>query len=370
MRGGRLALVPLFLVSAASVGYEIALTRYFAVAEWSDYGYWVISIVMAGFALSGVVLALGRDRAVQCGPMLLAALPALLVVAAGVGFHFVAINPFNPLQLQNPVTWTDQIWNIAGYYAALLPFFFLAGLFVSLAFVLNADRIGTVYAWDLTGAGVGAALVLILMFLLHPFHLVPALLLPLAASALFTGGRWRRLSVLASGMALVAAEAVLLLGSQPHVNDFKAIYAPLHTPGARVLARVNSPRGSYALLDDFTERVDTDVSNDAGMLGLPGPPRSFGLYRDGDRIASLPKPGRMDVGYAGAALDALPYALVGHPSVLLVGASGGFRVAEAVALGARTVTALEPEPVLFGALRDGLGPSPAFAPGPGVRLSP
>ena len=52
-----------------------------------------------------------------------------------------------------------------------------------------------------------------------------------------------------------------------------------------------SPRGDYALLDDFTERVDTDISNNAGMLGVPGPPRTFGLYRDGNRIAALPKPG-------------------------------------------------------------------------------
>ena len=51
-------MLPLFLVSLAAVGYEIALTRYFAVAKWSEYGYWVISIVMVGFALSGVVLAL------------------------------------------------------------------------------------------------------------------------------------------------------------------------------------------------------------------------------------------------------------------------------------------------------------------------
>ena len=42
------ALVPLFLVSLAAVGYETALTRYFAVAKWSEYGYWVISIVMVG----------------------------------------------------------------------------------------------------------------------------------------------------------------------------------------------------------------------------------------------------------------------------------------------------------------------------------
>ena len=58
-RRGRLAAAVPGLGSA--VGFEIALTRYFAVAKWSEYGYWVISIVMAGFALSGVVLALFRD---------------------------------------------------------------------------------------------------------------------------------------------------------------------------------------------------------------------------------------------------------------------------------------------------------------------
>jgi hypothetical protein len=33
-----LRFLPLFLVSAAAVGLETALTRYFAVASWSDYG--------------------------------------------------------------------------------------------------------------------------------------------------------------------------------------------------------------------------------------------------------------------------------------------------------------------------------------------
>ena len=51
------ALLPLFLVSAAAVGMEIALTRFFAVASFSEYGYWVISIAMTGFAVSGVVNA-------------------------------------------------------------------------------------------------------------------------------------------------------------------------------------------------------------------------------------------------------------------------------------------------------------------------
>ncbi|HEY1411042.1 MAG TPA: hypothetical protein VGF36_02815, partial [Rhodopila sp.] len=81
-------LLPLFLVSLAAVGYETALTRYFAVAKWSEYGYWVISIVMVGFALSGVVLALWRDVFVRRYAGLMAALPAALVLTAGIGYRF------------------------------------------------------------------------------------------------------------------------------------------------------------------------------------------------------------------------------------------------------------------------------------------
>jgi hypothetical protein len=352
-------LIALFLISAAAVGYETALIRYFAVAKWSEYGYWVISIVMVGFALSGVILALWRGVFVRRAEPLLAALPTLLVISAAAGYHFTTSNPFNPLQLQNPATWQPQLWNIAGYYAALLPFFFLAGLFISLSFVRNAHRIGLVYGFDLTGAGTGAASVLAAMYLVHAFALVPLLLVPLAISAIFSGGPYRARAMLGAVLALGAAEALLLLDDQAAYNDFKAIYAPLNTPDAKIVARVTSPRGDYALLDDFTERVDTDVSNNAGMLGLDGPPRSYGLYRDGNRIAALPKQSsEFDTGYAPAALDALPYALIPHARTLLVGASGGFRIAEALRLGASQIRVLEPEPVLFGALRDGLGPVP------------
>ncbi len=361
-------LVPLFLVSLAALGTEIALTRYFAVAKWSEYGYWVISIVMVGFALSGVVLALWSNALARRGNRLLAVLPALLILTAALGYHATTINPFNPLQLQNQATWLPQLGYIALYYVSLLPFFFLAGLFVSLSFVLHPGRSGMVYAFDLTGAGAGAAVVLALMYVVHPFDLVAALLPALALAVLFVPGR-RWPMVLVTMATLVGAEALLLGDNQARFNDFKPIYAPLHTPDARVLAELRSPRGDSMLLDDFTERVDTDVSNDAGMLGLPGPPRSFGLYRDGDRVASLPRPGEIDVGYAAASLDALPYRLVQGGRVLLIGGGGGFRPAEALALGAAQVTVVEPGPVLLEALRDGLGPSPPMAPDPRLRLS-
>jgi len=364
----RMSLLPLFLISGAAVAYEIALTRYFAVAKWSEYGYWVISIVMVGFALSGVAIALARDWAVRHGAALLAWLPVALVLSAAAGYQGTTSNPFNPLQLQNAVTFLPQLGYMALYYAVLLPFFFLTGLYISLTFVLNEDRVARVYGFDLTGAGAGAALVLLLMNVLHPFQLVAALLVLPAASAWF--GRRPVPVGLAALAALLASDAVLLLDPQAAYNDFKAIYAPLHVPDAKQAAEIRSPRGVYTLLDDFTERVDTDVSNNAGMLGVPGPPQALGLYRDGNRIAALPKAGGATAAYAPAALDALPYRLLPGARVMLAGASGGFRVQQALALGASHVDALEPDPVLLDALRHGLGPSPALAADPRVSLSP
>lgn len=363
-------LFALFLVALAAVGYETALIRYFAVSKWSEYGYWVISIVMVGFALSGVVLAIWRDAFVRRSDAWMTWLPAALVVTAGGGFFLTCINPFNPLQLQNPATWESQIWLIAAYYGSLLPFFFLTGVFISLCFILQSRRIGLVYGFDLTGAALGSASVLVLMFLVHPFDLVPLLLVPLAASALFVAVPRRLPAVLGVLVALLGTEALLILDKRAEINDFKAIYAPLHTQDAAVVAEARTPRGHYLLLDNFTERVDTDISNNAGMMGIDGPPRAYGLYRDGNRIAALPMAGGPSAAHVRATLAAAPYELVPRARVLLIGASGGFRIAEVEALNASQMRVLEPEPILARALNIGLGPSPPITPNPLVRVLP
>ncbi|WP_376099439.1 hypothetical protein ACE7GA_11350 [Roseomonas sp. CCTCC AB2023176] len=358
----------------SAVGFEIALTRFFAVAQWSEYGYWIISIAMVGFALSGATMAIFRDGFVRRGEAMRAWLPPLLLVAAAAGFHFTVANPFNPLRLQNATTWSTEIWNIAGYYAALFPFFFLTGLYISLCFVLNSRDVGRVYGYDLLGAGAGAVTGLALMLVLDPFHLPPALMVPLTLAAFFTMPSWPRawrIGVPVAAVAALLGGGALLLSHPGGFNEFKAIYAPLQTPDARVLAERRLPRGHYMLLDDFLERVDTDLSNNAGMMGLPGPPSSFGLYRDGNRIAALPKPhperqGALDVGYAPSTLDSAPYALRPGAAVLMLGASGGFRPTAALSLGASRVTVLEPEPVLRGARSERSRP----VPGPAARPAP
>ena len=104
------ALLPLFLVSLATVGFETTLTRYFAVAKWSEYGYWVISIVLAGFAPQrrgdGAGARLVRPAWRHC------CWPAAGGADRGGGAGAIISsprNPFNPLQLQNPTTYGPQL---------------------------------------------------------------------------------------------------------------------------------------------------------------------------------------------------------------------------------------------------------------------
>ena len=84
------------------------------------------TVVLAGFALSGVAMAVARPWAVRHGTTLLRWIPPLLIPVAAGGYWGVVANPFNPLQLQNAATYAPQLWNIALYYAALLPFFFVS----------------------------------------------------------------------------------------------------------------------------------------------------------------------------------------------------------------------------------------------------
>lgn len=347
-RGRALPVGPLFLVAGAAVGFEVALARYFALASWSEYGYWVISIAMAGFAVSGVVLSLFRDSFARHGQSLLGVAPAVLIVLVALGLVAVTRIPFNPLELQNPQLLGAQLINIAGFYAALFPFFFVTGLYVGLCFVAHPTAIPTLYGADLLGAGLGALYVLAAMYFLHPFALVMALLPLIALAAMLGGTHWpARLGHAALGLLLLAGAGLAVHElSRADYSPYKSIYPPLHVPDSKIVEEIRSPRGHYLVLDNFTERLDTDFSNNFASLGASAPPATLGLYVDGNRIGSLPQPGAIDLGYLDAALDTLPYHLRPGGWALLVGTRGGFRLAEARRLGARVIVALEPDPVM------------------------
>ncbi len=341
----------IFLVCLASIAFEIFLVRHFAITNWSEYGYWVISMAMAGYSVSGVVLCLFGDRFERRAQSLFYALPVAMLALVSLGYSALGLIPFNPLELQNLVLWQGQLWNIGKYYLALFPFFFASGLYVGLSFLARQEDIPKVYMADLVGAGLGAAGLLAAMHLAQPF-LVPLFLLPPLALAALTSLPRNRSAAARAGLAalalgVAAASAwVVVFANHAAYSQYKPVSVAMNVEDNRVLREVRSARGHYLLLDSFIERHDPDLSNNYELLGAGGPPAALGLYRDGERLASLPRTRGYDVSYLRAALDSLPYILRQPDRVLLAGGRGGFRAREAVMLGSGRVDTVESDPVL------------------------
>lgn len=339
----RAPLLPLFLVSLAAVAFEISLTRFFSIASWSEYGYWVISITMVGIAVSGVVLSVAQNWFLKNQNIVFRYGPALMMIAAAAGYWMSTAIKFNPLELQNHATMQTQLLNIGAYYLALFPFFFLAGLFIGLYFSAWPNDIARIYAADLIGAGLAGALAVFLMTIMNPF-LLPLLMGPLLLMAGWPiGTRNSRIALLLG----VVGCSLILLSNKPDYNQFKAIYAPLQTEGNKIKETIFSPRGQFVVLENFTERLDMDISNNEKILGGAEPITTYGLYNDGNRLTSLPKQSPGKLAYLPAALDIFPYTLKPNADALLLGTRGGYRIDELRQLGVKKITALEPEPTLF-----------------------
>lgn len=334
------------LISFFVMAMEVSLTRYFATATFSTYGYFIISIALFGFSVSGTLLTLFQPFFVRHQRALLFALPLILMPVTMGSYLLLGLNDFNILEFQNRLLWGKQISNIALYYLVLFFPYFFAGLYIGIAFIVCREHIGKAYAYDLIAAAIGGVVILGLMFVTHPFVLVMWLLPLLALTSLAMLPARRRL--LWFGLTLVvtlAAGFLLQSANTARYSKYKPIFAPLNVQGNQTIAQIKSPRGYYEIIDNFTERVDIDLSNNYETLKITAPPLAYGLYRDGYRVSEFKKNAdAAELGYVPGMLSALPYTLRPQPQTLVMGLNGGYRIREALALKAAQVTALDPNP--------------------------
>jgi hypothetical protein len=285
----------------------------------------------------------------------------LLMIVAIAGFHLTTINPFNPLALENPVLWKTQLVNIGLYYLALFPFFFLVGSFLGLNFMAFREQVMGLYGADLIGAGIGAILILLLMFVVHPFYLVcaipPVLFLAAIVNLPYAIAKHRRAAAMTALAALALCETWAITQNRAQFYEYKAVYTVMNVENNRVIREDLSPKGYSLVLDNFTERRDLPLTNNLGLLKIEGPPESLGLYRDGNRITSLPKAGvQPDLSYVNGALCTLPYVLRATPRTLLVGSGGGFRISEVGTANCAGVVVLESDELVYNDLVSGADP--------------
>lgn len=358
----------LFLISAATLTFEITLTRYFSVTQFYHFAFMIVSIALLGFGASGSVLVvlprLGRSNPQRSLGM--------LGFGAGVSIlgAYLLTNglPFDSFS----IAWDRrQIGILFLHYSALaLPFFF-SGMAVGLLLETFSQRAGQIYATNLLGSALGCLLALIGPSWIEGEGMVMLSSGLGALGAILSLGRrrWRGKpfpitqggSLLLAGILLgmVGIDLGLRLSGQPgikflemNLSPYKSLSYALQYPDAKVI---------YRHWNAFSR---VDIVRSANIHTIPGLsyryleplPQVDGLSVDGDDLspiiplnsASLPSPPAEQ-----SMFEYLPAALAYHlrpqAEILILEPRGGLDIAMALAFNVAGVTAVEVNPLIVDA---------------------
>jgi len=338
--------LPIAVVSAAILAYEVLLMRLFSIIQWHHFAYMIISIALLGFGASGTFLALVQERLVRRFAAAFATMAALFGITVVASFALAERLPFNPLA----IVWEPRqfLYLCASYALLILPFFF-GGACIGLAFAHRQGEIGRIYAYDLIGAGVGALGIVALLFVLFPstaLRAVAALGLLAAALAALQLQGWRGRS---SALTLIAAALGTALWL-PHawtelqISQYKGLSKALDVPDAEIVERRTSPLGLLSVVESPT--IPFRHAPGLSLNATTEPPPQLGVFTDGDSLSVITKfDGDLaPLAYLDQTTSALPYHLLDRPKTLILGAGGGADVLQALYLDARRVDAVEVDP--------------------------
>ncbi|MFO1420239.1 MAG: SAM-dependent methyltransferase [Candidatus Competibacteraceae bacterium] len=355
------------LLSAAALGYEILLMRLFSIIQWHHFAYMMISVALLGYGTAGAFVTLAQRPLLARFTGAFATAAGLFGLTALLAFLAAQTVGFNALE----ILWDPrQPARLALIYALLIVPFFCAATAICLSFTRFPTRIPRLYAADITGAAAGGPGSVGLLTIVRPetaLRLIAVLGLTAGVLAVWRGGRHR----IAVGFALAAVAILALPASWTalQASPYKELAQTLQVSGARVVAEASSPLGVVTVVENPS--VPFRHAPGLSLMASAEPPPQIALFADGDGLTAINRfDGRWEpLAYLDFLTSALPYHLLQHPEVLILGAGGGTDILQALALGARTVDAVELNPQVVALAQERFG---AFSGRPyslpGVRL--
>ncbi len=361
----------LFCLSAATLLYEINLTRLFSVAQFYHFAFMIISLAMLGFGASGTWLALIPRMGQRHPRRARAGLALGYGITSVAAYLLINLLPFDSFS----IAWDRrQAMILVAQYVALSIPFLCSGAALGLLFVAHPQAVGRLYATNLAGSALGCVLALVIpgrvggegvvwlssigggvaaLGFIWPGSYVRShsFSRPQTAKAVTTNPIFILPSLLIAGCAAMLALRPAAL--ELRLSPYKSLSYALQFPGARVI---------WQHWNGFS-RVDVVAS--AGIRSLPGlsyrymdalPPQR-GLLVDGDDlnpILTLPAATATptDLAFTGFLPSAIAYQLRPEARALIVEPRGGLEIWLALAQGAGRVTAVEANPLIIAAAGD------------------
>ncbi len=278
------------LVGAATLLFEIALTRLFSLTQGYHFAFLSVSLALLGNAAGGAAVASGFPSAPSLRrPALWSAVaaPAMLVVLVA-----MALLPVDTYAL----AWSPRqvVLSLLLIGILALP---MALVGVSLALCFESGRAaGSVYAANLTGSGAGALAAALMLPIWGPVQAL-AIAAAVAATAVLWLGTRRRLVLIAAVVlaALVPWERML----SPRLSPYQPLWHALQAQGSDHLASYWSRYGRIDVVAGPNLRMAGGVSLECPYsvpeqimvyvdADSPSPILAAGTDRESDFVECLP----------------------------------------------------------------------------------
>lgn len=335
----------LALLSSALIGFQLVLMQLLSIVQWHHFAYMVISVALLGFGASGTAISLARPWFIRRFNLVVP--PAM--IGCGATMPLAArLAQSDMARFDSYVLFTDPSQFgalLVTYFLFFVPFF-LGALAVGLILVRHSKEAGRYYHANLLGSGVGALVALVLMWILKPPLLSPAIGLIAVTSGLMIVPRRYRLWLLPAGaVAVVVCAWFVVRPLELRPSQYKDLSRTLDLPAAEVEREKSSPYGlvqvvsaealRYAPGLSLTYRGDIPVRKAVFNNG-----NWYGPVTAADTIHLLD--------YSTAVL---PYVLGSPRTVLDLHARTGSNTAQALTHAAEAVTAVEPHESVVSLLR-------------------
>ncbi len=303
----------------------------------------MISLALLGYGASGTFLALLRNWLLPRGVTVAAAAAAAFALTAIGAFLISQRIEFNSLE----IIWSRRQLGILFvlYLLFAIPFF-CAATSVGLTLARFGEESPRIYRADLLGGGSSAAVITLMLFILHPLDCLLLIgCIALASAALFL--RLHRIWVpilLAAGFAAIIAARPLLFPLR--VSQFKELSIALRLPGARIVEQRSNALALLTVVEN--SKVPFRFAPGLSLNYIGEIPKQIGVFSDGSSPSVISA--------RGPHLDFVPSAVVYHlrgklQNVAIIGAGGGTEVLSALDHGAERITAVEINPQMVDVVR-------------------
>lgn len=312
----------ILLLSAATLLFEITLTRVFSEAQWYHFAFMVVSLALLGFGASGSFLSLFPRTATKNLSRYLAICAALYSFSCLGGYLTVNSLPFDSYR----VGWEGrQLLYLIVYYLSLAIPFFFTGLALGAALSRMPPQAGRLYGFNMVGSGLGCLLLLASPTLFGiGGTVVLSALMGLAAAFLFSLPHTRPLLIIAftGAVGLIVLLAGLPAALEVNMSPYKSLSQVLLHPQAQSLWTKWNAFSRVDVIDSSSIHIAPGLSlNYDKQL-----PRQLGVTVDGENLSPISQIEAEEADFTGYLPGALAYHLSGTARILLIEPWGGLDI--------------------------------------------